>query len=117
MPTSMAGIAVLADEVRPNADLLRPGPCLSQLQVADLSIGLSHFQPAFAEPPLDASRLKLLLEEVDLAAERLALLVHGAIAVDLSHKTPVVNGELVELAAEGGVRGSTPPEGGNEPCR
>src|SRR5260370_28413583 len=102
----MAGIAVLADKVRPNADLLRAGPRLPQPQVTDLSIGLSRFQPTLAEPPFDASRLKLLFEEIDLAAERLALFVHGMIVVDLGHEAPVVDGEFVELAAEGGVRGS-----------
>src|SRR5258708_35476512 len=117
MPTSMAGIAILADEVRPNADLLRPGPCLPQPQVADLPIGFGRLQPTLAKPSLEASHLKLLFEEVNLAAERLALLVHGAIAVNLSHEPPVVNGELVELAAEGGVRGPAPSKGGNEPRR
>src|SRR5258708_38763662 len=58
-PTSMAGIAVLTDEIRSNADLLRPGPHLPQPQVADLTVGLGRFQPSFTAPPLDASRLKL----------------------------------------------------------
>src|SRR5260370_38561807 len=112
MDTYMGGVAVLADEVGPNADLFGPGPCLSQPQVADLSIGFSRFQPTLAKPPLDASRLKLLLEEVDLGAERLALLVHGAVAVDFSHEPPVVNGEFVELRAEAGVGGPAPSQGG-----
>src|SRR5258707_12413443 len=112
----MAGIAVLTDEIRPNADLLRPGPCLSQPQVADLTVGLGRFQPAFAKPPFDTSRLKLLLEEVDLTAEGLALLVHGPVAINLRHEAPVMNGEFVELAMEGGVGGSAPPKGSNEPC-
>ncbi len=113
----MAGIAILADEVRPNVDLLHPGPCLPQSQVADLPVGFGRFQPTLAKPPLDTSCLKLLFKEVNLAAERLALLVHGAVAVNLGHETPVVNGELVELAAEGGIRGPAPSKGGNEPCR
>ena len=112
----MAGVVVLVDEVRPNADLFGPGPCLSQPQVADLSIGFSRFQPTLAKPPLDTGHLKLLLEEVDLAADQLALLVHGPVSIDLGHKTPVVDGELVELAVEGGVCGPAPSKGGDKPC-
>src|SRR5258708_4574680 len=116
-PTSMAGVTVLADEIRSNTDLFGPGPRLPQPQVADLPIGFSRFPPTLAKPPLDASRLKLLLQEVDLGAERLALLVHGAVAVDFGHEAPVVNGELVKLAAEGGIGSPAPSKGGNEPCR
>src|SRR5258708_24807110 len=112
----MGGVAVLVDEVRPDADLLRPSPHLSQPQMADLMVSFGRFQPPFAKPPFDVSCLKLLFKEIDLAAEGLALLVHGSLAVDLGHKTPVVDGELVELAAKGGVGGSAPTEGGNEPC-
>ena len=112
----MAGVAILADEVRPNADLFGSGPCLPQSQVADLSIGFGCLQPPLAKPPFDASRLKLLFKEIDLAAERLALLVHGSVAIDLGHETPVVNGEFVELMTEGGVCGSAPTESGNKPC-
>ncbi len=112
----MAGIAILTDEVRPDADLLGSGPSLPQSQVVDLSIGLGRFQSTFAKPPLDASRLQLLFEEVDLAGERLTLLIHSTVAIDLGHETPVVNGELVKLAVEGGVRGPTPSEGRNKPC-
>src|SRR5258708_35320022 len=115
-PTSMAGVTILADEVRPDADLLRSCPCLPQPQMADLSVGFGCFQPTLAKPPFDASRLKLLFKEVDLAAEHLALLVHGAVTIDLGHETPVVNGELVKLATEGGICGSTPAKGGDEPC-
>ena len=112
----MTGIAILTDEVRSDADLLRPGPCLSQPQMADLPVGFSRFQSAFTEPPLNTSRLKLLFKEVDLAAERLTLLVHGTVAIDLGHKPPVMNGELVELVAKGGVCGSAPSKGGEKPC-
>src|SRR5258708_21743315 len=115
MTTCMAGVAVLAVEFHSNADLLRPGSCLPQPQVTDMTVGLGRLQSPFAESPLDASRLKLLLEEVDLAAEGLALLVHGPVAIDFGHKAPIVNREFVELATEGGVGGSTPPESGNEP--
>ena len=112
----MAGIAILADEVCPDVDLFGSGPGLSQSQMADLSVGFGRFQPTFTKPPLDTGRLQLLFKEVDLAGERLALLVHGAVAIDLGHETPVVDGEFVELATEGGIGGSTPPEGSNEPC-
>ena len=113
---SMAGIAILADEVRPDADLFRSGPCLPQPQMADLSVGFGCFQPTFAKPSFDASRLKLLFKEIDLAAERLALLVHGTVTIDLGHETPIVNGEFVKLVTEGGICGSAPAKGGNEPC-
>src|SRR5260370_23099079 len=97
-PTSMAGVAVLADKVCPDAVLFRPGPCLPQPQVADLPVSLGCLQPTLAKPPFELDRLKLLPKEAALAAERLALLVHGAVAVDFSHETPVVDGEFVELA-------------------
>ncbi len=60
--------------------------------------------------------MELLVEEIDLAAERLALLVHCPVSIDLGHEAPVVNGKFVELVAEGGKCGPTPTEGGNEPC-
>src|SRR5258708_4160297 len=111
----MAGVAILSDEVRSDTDLFRPGPGLSQSQVADLTVGLGCLQPTLAEPPFEASRLELLFEEVDLTAEGLTLLVHGSVPIDFCHKTPVVDGELVELAAEGGVGGSASPKGCDEP--
>src|SRR5258707_14350482 len=112
----MAGVAILADEVRPNADLFGSGPRLPQPQVADLSIGFGCLQPPLAKPPFNASRLELLLEKVDLAAERLALLIHGAVTVDFGHEAPVVDGELIELAPESGIRSPAPTKGGNKPC-
>src|SRR5258708_4814620 len=115
-PTSMAGVAVLPNEIRSNADLFRPSPRLAQPQVADLTVSLGRLQPPFAKPPFDARRLKLLVEQVDLTAEGLTLLVHSPVTVDLCHEPPVVDGEFVELATEGGVGGSTPPEGRNKPC-
>src|SRR5258708_35908275 len=84
--------------------------------MADLSIRLGRLQPPLAKTPFDASRLKRLFEEADLTAERLALLVHCSVLVDLGHESPVVYREFVELAAEGGVRGSGSTEGGDEPC-
>src|SRR5713226_9213637 len=113
----MAGVAILSDKVCPNMDLLRSGSCLSQPQMADLSIGFGCLQPTLAEPPLDAGRLKLLFKEVDLGTERLALFVHNAVSIDFSHELPIVDGEFVEFAAEGGVCSPTPSKGGNEPCR
>ncbi len=113
----MAGIAVLSDEIRSDTDLLSPGPRLSQPQMADLTVGLGRLQPTLAKPPFDASRLKLLLEEIDLTAEGLALLVHGLVTVDFGHKTLVVDGEFIELATESGVGGPASPKGRNEPGR
>ncbi len=69
MPTSMAGIAILANEICSDAVLLCSGPRLPQSQVADLSVSLGCLQPSLAEPLFDMGCLKLLLEEVDLAAE------------------------------------------------
>src|SRR5258708_13280350 len=103
MPTSMAGIAVLADEVHPDADLFRSGSHLSQPQMADLLVGFGCLQPTLAKPSFDASRLKLLFKEIDLAAECLALLIHGSVAIDLSHKTPILNAKLFALALKAGT--------------
>ncbi len=94
----MAGVAVLANQVCPDAVLLCSGSCLPQPQVADLLISLGHLQPPLAEPLFESGRLELLVEEVDLTAERLALLVHCSVSVDFGHEAPVVNGEFVELA-------------------
>src|SRR5260370_38988203 len=61
-PTSMAGIAVLADQVHLDAVLFCPGPRLSQLQVTDLMVSFGCFQPSFAEPPFKAGGLQLLFK-------------------------------------------------------
>src|SRR5258707_557438 len=111
----MAGVAILMDKARSDADLLRPSSRLPQPKMAALPICFGRFQPPFAKAPLEASRLKLLLEEVHLGAEGLALFVHGTVSVNLSHKPPVMDGELVELAAEGGVGGPASPKGCEEP--
>src|SRR5712692_4812786 len=73
-PTSLAGSAILADEVGHDADLFRSIPCLPQPQMADLSVGFGCLQPTLAEPSFEASRLELLFKKIDLTAERLALL-------------------------------------------
>jgi len=78
----------------------------------DLAIGPGGLKSPFAETLLHTSRLDLLFEEIDLTAQRLALLVHGTVMVDLGHKTPVVDGELVECSTKGGEGGTTPPQGG-----
>ena len=85
--------------------------------MADLTVGPGGFKPSFAKLSFHASHLELLLEEVDLTAERLTLLIHGAIPVDFGHKTPVVDGKLVEFSMECGESGATPSESGYEPHR
>src|SRR5258708_26642041 len=112
----MGGVAVVVNQVRPDAVLLCSSSCLPQSQVADLSISLGRLQPPFAEPPFETGRLELLIEEVDLTAERLALLVHHPVPVDFGHEAPIMNGEFIELTAKGGEGGSAPTAGGNDPC-
>src|SRR5712692_2542238 len=83
--------------------------------MADLMVGLGSFEPPLAEAAFHASHLEFLLEEIDLTAEQLALLVHGVVSIDLCHKTPVVDSEFVEFSTECGVGGSAPTEGGYKP--
>ncbi len=65
-----------------------------------MMVGFGRFESPLAEPSFHMGCLELLLEEVDLTAERLALLVHRLVSVDLRHETPVVHGEFVELPVE-----------------
>ncbi len=83
--------------------------------MADLTICLCHFEPPFAEALFHPSHLDLLLEEINLGAQGLALLVHGPILVDFGHKTPIVAGELVEHAADHGKGGPASHQSGQEP--
>ena len=114
---SMAGIAVLADEIRSDAVLLCSGPRLPQPQMVDLAVGLGCLEPTLAEASFEAGGLELLLKEIDLAAQRLALFIHGSVPVDFCHETPVVNGEFVKLATECSERGPAPTESSNKPGR
>ncbi len=111
MPTSIAGLAILADQVCPNVVLLCLGSRLPQSQVADLTVRSGCLKPSFAEASLHLSHLDLLLEEVNLTTQRLTLLIHGAVTVDLGHETPVVDRELVECVTERGEGGTTSPQG------
>ncbi len=83
----------------------------------DLTVGFGCLQSPLAKAPFEAGRLELLVEEVDLAAERLALLIHGSVPIDFGHETPVMNGKLIELTTECGEHGSAPAQGSDEPCR
>src|SRR5260370_31153360 len=83
--------------------------------MADLAISLGRFHPPLAEPPFEMGHLELLVEEVDLTAEGLALLVHRSVSVNFGHEAPIMDGEFVELATEHYEHGSAPTEGGNEP--
>ncbi len=84
--------------------------------MVDLMVSFGRLQPPFAKAPFKAGHLELLIEEVDLAAERLALLIHGTIPVDFCHETPVVDGEFVEFSTERGEGSSAPTKGGYKPC-
>ncbi len=72
-----------------------------------MSICLCCFQPPPTKTPFGMGHLMLLLEQVNLGGQHLDLLIHGPVAVNLSHKTPIVMGELVEGTADGGKGGAT----------
>ena len=91
---SIAGLAVLAYQVHPDVILLCSGSCLPQLQVTDLAVCFGCFKPPLAEPAFHAGYLELLVEEVDLATERLALLVHSAVSIDFCHETQLWTASL-----------------------
>src|SRR5260370_16075197 len=59
-PTSMAGIAVLSDEVRSATDLLSPGPCLSHSQIAEPAVRFGCLPAIPFNPPIQAGRRELL---------------------------------------------------------
>src|SRR5258708_3989783 len=82
-------------------------PCLTQMETADVLVGLGCLKSPFTEASFHSRRFHLLLDEVDLGREALALLVHCPIPINLSHKTPIVGGELVEGTAESGKGGAT----------
>src|SRR5258707_13886017 len=111
-PTSMPSLPVLAYQVHPDPILLLSGSGLTQPQMLDLAVGAGSFESPFAKTPFHSDHLDLLLKEVNLAIQCLALFIHGAVAVDFGHKTPVVDGELVECSTKGGKGGTTPPQGG-----
>ena len=66
---SIVGLAVLVHQVCSNAIFLCLGSHLSQVQVADLTVCSGCLEPPSAEAVLHLSRLDLLFEEVDLAAQ------------------------------------------------
>ncbi len=106
----MPSLSILAYQVRPDPVLLLTGPGLTQPQMLNLAVGSGGFESPFAETSFHSSRLHLLLKEIDLAAQHLALLVHDVVTVDFGHKTPVVDRELVEHSMKGGKGGTTPPQ-------
>src|SRR5713226_2606859 len=91
MSTSMSSLSILAYQVRPDPVLLLACSGLAQPQMLDLAVGPGGFESPFAETVLHSSHLDLLFKEINLATQRLALLIHGAVAVDLGHKTPIVD--------------------------
>src|SRR5258708_8911488 len=112
MPMSMASLVVLAHHVHPNSVLFVSGPCLTQLQMADLTIHPCCFESSLAETLFHPGHLYLLFEEINLGGQRLALLVHGMVPVDFGHKTPIVAGELVKCMAEHCEGGPASHQGG-----
>src|SRR5258708_12521917 len=90
MPTSIAGLAVLAHQVCLNMILLHSGSRLPQSQVADLAVCSGCLEPPLAETMLHPSRLDLLFEAVNLTTQVLALLIHGMVLVDFGDQTPIL---------------------------
>ncbi len=78
--------------------------------MVDMLICSCCFEPPFAEALLGPSCVYLLLKQVDLGFQCLALFVHGLVAVNFSHKTPIVLGKLVKGAADGGESGPAPDQ-------
>ncbi len=105
----------LAKQIFSYLVLFMSHPCLAQTETADILVGLGRFKSPFTETSFHSCRFHLLLDEVDLGREALALLVHGLIPIDLSHKTPIVGGELVEGVAESGKGGATSHQCREEP--
>src|SRR5258707_11129022 len=95
--------------------LLVSRPCLAKVEAADVLISFGCLEPPFAKVLLHSGRFHLLLDEVDLSGETLVLLVHQSVSVDLSHKPPIVGGELVEGATEGSKGGTTPHQRREKP--
>jgi hypothetical protein len=81
------------------------GPVLPQVQVLNLLGCPPHLQPPLGKLQLDAKRLHLIEELVDLRQSRLALFVEGAEVVDLCHISSVVLGECIEPLAKCGKGG------------
>jgi len=72
-----------------------------------MSICPCCFQPPPTKTLFGMGHLMLLLEQVNLGGQHLDLLIHGPVAVNLSHKTPIVTGELVKCPANGSEHGAT----------
>src|SRR5258708_39224382 len=86
-------------------------PCLPQLQMVDVMVGTCCLKPPSAEASFGSGCLYLLLEQVNLGGQHLALLIHGPVLVDLSHKTPIITGELVKCLMDSGEGGATSNQG------
>ena len=109
---SMTRLLPLSYQVTSDLVLLVSSPHLAQSQMVDLSICSCHFEPPLAESLFHLGRLHLLFKEVNLGRQCLALFVHGLVAVDFSHKTPIVTGELVKCSVDHGESGPTSHQGG-----
>src|SRR5260370_37275135 len=85
--------------------LLVSCPCLAKAEATDVPISFGWLESPFTEILLHSGCFHLLLDEVDLGGKALVLFIHRSVPVDLSHKSPVISGELVESTTEGGEGG------------
>ncbi len=98
----------LAEQIAPDLVLLMSSPHLTESKVADMSICSGCLKPPFAKGLFHVGHLYLLFKEVNLHFQALALFVHRLVVVDLSHKPPVIGGELVKGMSDHCKGGSTP---------
>ena len=98
----------LAEQITPDLVLLMLSPHLTKSKVVDMLIRSGCLKPPFAKGPFHVGHLYLLFKEVNLCSQALALFIHHLVAVDLSHKLPVIGGELVKGALDHCKGGSTP---------
>ena len=105
----------LMKQISPHSVLLVPRPCLAQMETADILVSFGCFESSLAEVLFHSRSFHLLLDEVNLGRKALALFIHCPIPIDLSHKTPIIGGELVEGAAESGKGGPTSHQCREEP--
>ncbi len=101
----------LMEYIPPYLILLMLGPHLTQVETADVLVGFGCFESPFTETLFHTCRLHLLLDEVELSREALALLIHRAVPIDFGHKPPIVGGELVKGVAERGEGGTASHQG------
>src|SRR5258708_21576130 len=94
MPMSMTRLLPLSYQVTSDLVLLVSSPHLAQSQMVALSLCSCHFEAPLAESLFHLGRLLLFFEEVNLVGQRLALFVHGSLALNFSHNSLILPGEL-----------------------